>query len=628
MIKRSAVRQHLLLALPSALLATLALACDPPAPDVSQLDVPIVDGTFEEGEDAVVTVLPFGGVGLCTGTLIAPNVVLTAKHCVQAADADAPYPVTAFTVGVGSDVRSVRGYRARYVETTPGAYSSNPRTGLSGAIIGVDVGVLILRDDVEGVTPIPIRRDEPRDMIGQTFTAVGFGQRPDGPAGLKYKGDGVISNLTGGVLYTEQTICQGDSGGPMIQEAPERRVIGVASFGQAGSCPSAADGYNSVYQHLDLIDRALVLAGQCLGGEEVCNGLDDDCDDATDEGCADFGEACEADTDCAYAQLPDFLPPAFDAAQCLEGVCARPCNPLAPSCDAIERAGVTIPTPGLYCQRTSGCEGRCVAGSAGSALDGTDCASDGECASGHCVDPGDGRRRCLPLCVGDAGHCPVGEACAATPEACGACVDAGLVVGGRGIGEPCASHDDCHGEGVCEDGACTRACTTDTGCPDGFHCAASLCARGGRGRIGDPCEENDDCGSGFCASAGDRSWCSRFCDAAEDCADGFACTTAGAAQVCAPEGALFGESCSADANCGEGGICSGGACTRSCGAGASCPLEHACTRDDEGRAVCGRPSGGGCAASPGPSSSGAALALLLGLLALVRRRPAGRRKFH
>ncbi|HBQ14434.1 MAG TPA: hypothetical protein DEF51_26005, partial [Myxococcales bacterium] len=109
--------------------------------------------------------------------------------------------------------------------------------GLSGAIIGVDVGVLILRDDVEGVTPIPIRRDEPRDMIGQTFTAVGFGQRPDGPAGLKYKGDGVISNLTGGVLYTEQTICQGDSGGPMIQEAPERRVIGVASFGQAGSCP-------------------------------------------------------------------------------------------------------------------------------------------------------------------------------------------------------------------------------------------------------------------------------------------------------------------------------------------------------------------------------------------------------
>ena len=81
------MRQHLLLALPSALLATLALACDPPAPDVSQLDVPIVDGTFEEGEDAVVTVLPFGGVGLCTGTLIAPNVVLTAKHCVQAADA-------------------------------------------------------------------------------------------------------------------------------------------------------------------------------------------------------------------------------------------------------------------------------------------------------------------------------------------------------------------------------------------------------------------------------------------------------------------------------------------------------------------------------------------------------------
>lgn len=608
------------------LLLSLACAfgCDPPTPDLDTLSAPIVDGTFEAGEEAVVSVLPFGGVGICTGTLIAPNVVLTAKHCVQAANADAPYPVTAFTIGVGSDVRDVREYRARYVETTPGAYRSDPRTGLGGAIIGVDVGVLVLREDVEGVTPIPIRRDPASDMIGREFTAVGFGQRPDGPAGLKYKGGGVVTRIAGGVIYTEQTICQGDSGGPMIEEGPTRRVIGVASFGQAGSCPSSTDGYNVVSDHLDLIDRAMVIAGQCLGGEEVCNSLDDDCDDVVDEGCAGFGEACAADDECAWAQLPDFLAPEDDAARCVEGVCTRPCDPLAPACDAIERFGASVETPGLYCQRTSGCEGRCVPGGPGEAIDGIDCASDGECASGHCVDPGDGRRRCLPLCVGDAGHCPVGEACAANPTACGACVDAGLVVGARGLGEPCAAHEECHGDGVCEDGACTRACTGDDGCADGFHCSGGLCARGDRGRIGDPCEGNDDCGSGFCASAADRSWCSRFCEAAEDCPDGFACTPAGGASVCAPADRLFGESCASDAECGPDGVCSSGRCTRSCGVGASCPLGHACARDDEGRAVCRVETSGGCSISAAPRSAArppaAAWLLLLGLLARVRRR--------
>jgi len=40
------------------------------------------------------------------------------------------------------------------------------------------------------------------------------------------------------------TICSGDSGGPMLQETPFRQVVGVASFGQADSCPSMFDAHN------------------------------------------------------------------------------------------------------------------------------------------------------------------------------------------------------------------------------------------------------------------------------------------------------------------------------------------------------------------------------------------------
>ena len=133
------------------LFTVLALvACTPSAPDALAARAPIVDGTRELGEPAVVTVEAFGALALCTGTLIAPNVVLTAKHCVQAPGAEAPYPVNSFTIGVGDAVGATRDYRVRYVETTPGAYESDS-LGLRGAIFGIDVAVIVLH---EPVTPM------------------------------------------------------------------------------------------------------------------------------------------------------------------------------------------------------------------------------------------------------------------------------------------------------------------------------------------------------------------------------------------------------------------------------------------------------------------------------------------
>lgn len=612
----------------AALLAALVMtalvmtACEPPEPPPGRSSAPIVGGTRELGEDAVVEVSSFGG--LCTGTLISPHVVLTAKHCVQGSGADHPRPVTTFTVGVGNSSRDTVNYRVRYVETTPGIYTSNPTTGLSGAIFGIDIGVLILREPIEGVTPIPIRRDRPDDMLGQEFTAIGFGQRPDGGSGLKYKGIGTVASVTDGVIFSQQIICPGDSGGPMIQEMPERRVIGVASFGQADSCPSARDGYNAVFNNLDLIDRAVVLAGDCLGLEEACNSIDDDCDGAIDEGCASLGESCEASADCAYSQLPGFLAPLASPVECLdlgEGpICTRSCDPMLPrtSCASLEGFdGADVPIEGYYCRR-DGCEGRCAPGGAGTAPDGTRCAADTECTSLLCVDPGDDVQRCLPSCRAGFGECPVDEVCVASATGCGACVDGSIVSGGRGFGEPCATDPDCAAEGMCLESYCTAPCGVATPCVEGYRCSAGLCRRGALGGHGDPCADNSDCEGGlFCADQAGRRWCTGFCADASECAEGMDCVETGGGRICSPTGQLLGEACS-------GGTCVAGACeaercTRACGAGEVCPLGFECRRDVAGNARCLAVETGGCSVRPGRSAPGWAW-LAFPMVLLFRRR--------
>src|SRR5687768_15003877 len=94
----------------------------------------IVDGTREPGEPAVVVVTTTRG--LCSGTLIAPKVVLTAKHCVQAADAAEPYRASVFSIGIGSSIRGLsRQYRVARVDTTPGVWTDG--RGLGGALVGI-----------------------------------------------------------------------------------------------------------------------------------------------------------------------------------------------------------------------------------------------------------------------------------------------------------------------------------------------------------------------------------------------------------------------------------------------------------------------------------------------------------
>jgi len=258
----------------------LLVACSgstPDAPGSGTRSDAIIGGQSDQNNlyPSVVQLRLPGGYA-CTGSLIAPKLVLTARHCVS----------QNITQGIGCDIygNSTNGdhvgsdYTASGIEVYTGlkpAWSATPAA--KGAQIihppgknlcNNDIALVVLNQAVAG-TPIKLRLDYP-PQVGELTTAVGYGITSDnlGNSGTRrFRGSVPVISvgkdwneiLGDAELASGQSICSGDSGGPLLSAGGA--VVGIAS--RSGPCANAAyhPKFTRVDYHKNLILQAFAAAG-------------------------------------------------------------------------------------------------------------------------------------------------------------------------------------------------------------------------------------------------------------------------------------------------------------------------------------------------------------------------------
>ncbi len=253
--------------------------------DVASTSQAVVGGYFDESKGPTVAIFRCSGTcaftpylnvdEICSGTLIGPNLILTARHCVAPqANADqgvlcskttfgTPFPADNFIATPAKDVlEGGPWYIAREVDVA----------GVDGDLVcGNDLAVLHLRDSYVGAAPLVPRILTP-PAKNETYSAIGYGDDLDGGIGYRHRRDNLKVACVGSQCKTlgldlapailssewegETGLCGGDSGGPAIDGSD--MIIGVTSRANASSCTSPA--YSRVDSHAAWLQAQAVIA--------------------------------------------------------------------------------------------------------------------------------------------------------------------------------------------------------------------------------------------------------------------------------------------------------------------------------------------------------------------------------
>ena len=309
---------------------------------------------------------------------------------------------------------------------------------------------------------------------------------------------------------------------------------------------------------------------------EICDGLDNDCNGTVDDAVPEDGTACVTGNPGACSD---------GVTRCLEGAlsCVALSEPSEEICDTVD----------------NNCDGRVDEGTRNACglcgdvpietCNGLDDNCDGQIDNDAPCDPGStcSHGRCAPLCVnnecGDLSYCSEGvclTACEIQPCAAGLTCD----VSTGQCSDPCAGVS-CGPNDRCVDGVCVTDDCYGTGCPDGLLCVGAICVP--NPCAGVTCDAGQFCRGGVCVlSCADVS-----CAGSEQCQDGI-CAPNDCAGVTCPDGQLCAAGACGDdpcqgVTCDGGRRCEGGACVDDPCNGVACAPGETCFVE-AGSAQCGR----------------------------------------
>lgn len=250
-------------------------------------------GPGDDGVLMIRAVLEDDREVICTASLVAPSLLLTARHCVSYLT-EGLFTCSlegelvtgedgAGQLGLHLPAEAIEVYGRERPRSEPLARGQEIISTLSETICSDDLAFVVL-DTALDLPLVPIRLGRPAEF-GELGMMVGFGLEL-GQLGIDYrdqprlrKGDltvagvgpdsldrGVTTVAPRGLIIDGPCGCIGDSGGPLLAQATGA-VLGVYSLQQGESC--SADNVRQHLVHVPPFERLIADAFAAVGAEPV-----------------------------------------------------------------------------------------------------------------------------------------------------------------------------------------------------------------------------------------------------------------------------------------------------------------------------------------------------------------------